>query len=179
VLVVAMTVRHPHSAQMLYYAAMSAVGSVLGCLLIDVTLRPLGAQGLEKRLPVRRLRRVKAKVQDNAGAALAIASLVPPPFPFTAFVMAAAALQYSRKRLLAVVGAARMVRFTLLGVLALRLGENILKWSANPIVQRLLVGLIILCTVGSALSVYGWIRRGKSSPAGEKRKASKLQQSEV
>ena len=39
-------------------------------------------------------------MRDNAGQALAIASLVPPPFPFTAFVMAAAALQYPRKRLL-------------------------------------------------------------------------------
>jgi hypothetical protein len=67
--------------------------------LIDVTLRPLGAQGLEKYLPAGRLKRVEAKVRGNAGKALAIASLVPPPFPFTAFVMAAAALQYPRKRL--------------------------------------------------------------------------------
>jgi membrane protein YqaA with SNARE-associated domain len=165
-LVVVMTAQHPHSANMLYYAAMSAIGSVLGCLLVDITLRPLGEKGLEKHLPANRLKRVQKKIRDNGGRALAIASLVPPPFPFTAFVMAAAALQYPRKRLLGVVGVCRMARFILLGVLALRWGESILKWAKNSIVQGFLIGLIILCTVGSIVSVYGWIRRSKRSPGG-------------
>jgi membrane protein DedA with SNARE-associated domain len=108
------------------------------------------------------LKRVQTKIRDNAGLALAVASLVPPPFPFTAFVMAAAALQYPRKRLLAVVGVTRMVRFTLLGLLALRFGESILRWSKNPVVQGFLIVLIIICTVGSVVSVYGWIRRTRS-----------------
>jgi membrane protein YqaA with SNARE-associated domain len=164
-LVVALTTQHPTVANMLYYAAMSTVGSVLGCLLIDLTLRPLGEHGLEKHLPARSLKRVRTKVRDNAGMALAVASLVPPPFPFTAFVMAAAALQYPRKRLLAVIGATRLVRFTLLGLLALRFGESILKWSKTPIVQGILIVLILLCTVGSVVSVYGWIHRAKSSLA--------------
>ena len=160
-LVVALTVRHPHYSHMLYYAAMSTVGSVLGCLLIDVTLRPLGEKGLEKHLSARKLKRVQSKVRDKVGRAVAIASLIPPPFPFTAFVMAASALQYSRKRLLAIVGITRMIRFTALGLLAMRFGERILKWSDNRVVQQLLVGLIVICTVGSVLSVYGWIRRSR------------------
>jgi len=160
-LVVAMTARHPHYGHMLYYAAMSTVGSVLGCLLIDVTLRPLGEKGLEKYLSARKLKRVQSKVRDKVGRALAIGSLIPPPFPFTAFVMAASALQYSRKRLLAIVGVTRMIRFTVLGLLAMRFGERILKWSDNRIVQQLLVALIVICTVGSAVSVYGWIRRSR------------------
>ncbi len=164
-LVVALTARHPHAANMLYYAAMSTIGSVLGCLLIDVTLRPLGAQGLEKHLPARRVKRVEAQVRENAGKALAIASLMPPPFPFTAFVMAAAALQYSRKRMVVIVGISRMVRFTIVGLLAMRFGSHILRWLKNPIVQGFLIGLIIFCIVGSVLSVYGWIRRSRRSPA--------------
>jgi membrane protein YqaA with SNARE-associated domain len=160
-LVVALTARHPHTANMLYYAAMSTVGSVLGCLLIDLTLRPLGAEGLKKHLSTRRLKKVESKVRDNVGRALAIASLVPPPFPFTGFVMAASALQYSRRRMLAIVGATRMIRFTLLGVLAMRFGERILKWSENHIVQDFLIGLIIVCSLGSVVSVYGWIRRSR------------------
>jgi membrane protein YqaA with SNARE-associated domain len=160
-LVVAMTARHPHYGHMLYYAAMSTVGSVLGCLLIDVTLRPLGEKGLEKYLSARKLKRVQSKVRDKVGRALAIGSLIPPPFPFTAFVMAASALQYSRKRLLAIVGVTRMIRFTALGLLAMRFGERILKWSDNRVVQQLLVALIVICTVGSVISVYGWIRRSR------------------
>ena len=64
-LVVAMTARHPTVANMLYYAAMSTVGSVLGCLLLDVVLRPLGESGLEKHLSADKLKRVKTKVRDN------------------------------------------------------------------------------------------------------------------
>jgi len=161
-LVVALTVRHPTGEHMVYYAAMSTVGSVLGCFVIDVVLRPLGAKGLEKHLSGSRLKRVEKKVRENTGQALAVASLVPPPFPFTAFVMAAAAMQYPRRRLLIVVGVMRMVRFTVLGVLALHFGSRILKWSKEPIVQGFLVVLIILCTVGSVVSVYGWIRRSRS-----------------
>src|ERR1051326_4528479 len=99
-LVVAMTARHPEMARMLYYAAMSAAGSVLGTLLIDVTLRPLGAAGLERHISKRRLKNIRGKMEKNAGRALAVASLAPPPFPFTAFVMGASALQYPRARLL-------------------------------------------------------------------------------
>ena len=161
-LVIAMTARHPRFSYMVYYAAMSTVGSVLGCLLVDLTLRPLGAKGLERHLSKRRLKRVQRKMGQNAGVALAIASLAPPPFPFTAFVMAAAALQYSRKRLLAVVGATRMIRFTLLGALAMRFGERILRWGANPIAQGIMVGLIVFSIVGSVVSVYGWIKRSKT-----------------
>ena len=153
----------------LYYAVMSTAGSVLGCLLIDLTLRPLGAKGLETHLPERTLRRVHKKVGQNAGGALALASLAPPPFPFTAFVMAAAALSYSRKRLLAIVGATRLLRFSVIGLLAILFGERILQWAKNPIVQGLLIGLIVVCTVGSAASVYGWIKRSRSGAPGRKR----------
>src|SRR6266568_3584193 len=62
VLVVAMTARHPTTLNMLYYSAMSTVGSVLGCLLIDVTLRPLGGEGLKRHLSARRLERVQRKI---------------------------------------------------------------------------------------------------------------------
>jgi membrane protein YqaA with SNARE-associated domain len=165
-LVVAMTVRRRHVPDMLYYAAMSTAGSVLGCLLLDLTMRPLGAEGLEKHLPRRRLNRIRDKVRNHAGRALVVASLAPPPFPFTPFVMAAAALQYPRTRLLGVIGAARMARFVVIGFLALRFGERILGWAKKPAVQDFLIGLIIICTVGSVVSVYGWIRRGRS-PAGK------------
>jgi len=138
---------------------------VLGCLAIDLTLRPLGAAGLERYLSPRTLARMRSKMGRNAGRALALASFAPPPFPFTAFVMGAAALQYPRRRLLAVVGVTRMLRFTLLGLLAFRYGTHILRWAHKPIVQGFLIGLIAICTVGSVASVYGWIERGKSGGA--------------
>lgn len=90
-------------------------------------MRPLGAGGLEKHLSAGKLKRVKTKMPENAGRALAIRVAAPPPFPFTSFVMAAAALPYPRRRLLAVVSAIRIIRFILLEFLALRFGESIVK----------------------------------------------------
>jgi uncharacterized membrane protein YdjX (TVP38/TMEM64 family) len=150
---------------MMYYALMSAVGSILGCLLIDLTLRPLGAKGLERHLSKRRVEKFRAKVEQNAALGLSVASLAPPPFPFTAFVMAAAALQYSRRRMLIVVGVTRMIRFTVLGALALRFGEQILRWGQNRVVQGVMIGLIVFSIVGSVVSVVGWIRRSRSKAA--------------
>ncbi len=162
-LVVAMTSRHHSFPLMLYYAGMSAIGSVLGCLLIDILLRRAGEKGLEKHLPRRRLDYVRRKVTDRAGWALVVASIAPPPFPFTPFVMAAAALQYPRKRMLLLVGAARMARFTALGILAFYFGKRILKWADNEVVQAVLIGLVALCVIGSVISVYGWLKRSRSS----------------
>jgi membrane protein YqaA with SNARE-associated domain len=164
-LVVAMSARKHSVPLMLYYAAMSTVGSVLGCLLVDVILRRAGEKGLEKHLPARRIEYVKRKVTDNAAWALIVAAIAPPPFPFTPFVMAAAALQYPRKKMMALIGAARMVRFTTLGVLALFFGKRILHWADSGVVQVILIGLVVLCTVGSIVSVVGWIRRSRTRPA--------------
>jgi membrane protein YqaA with SNARE-associated domain len=160
-LVVAMTAHYRSGPRMLYYAAMSTLGSVLGCLLVDVILRPAGEKGLERRLPRKRLDYLKGKVEKNAAWALIVASIAPPPFPFTPFIMAAAALQYPRIRLLTVTGAARMVRFTALGVLALLFGRHILHWAQSAEVQVALIVLIALSVVGSAISVVGWVRHSR------------------
>jgi membrane protein YqaA with SNARE-associated domain len=160
-LVVALTARYHSIPRMLYYAGMSTAGSVLGCLLVDLVFRKAGERGLEKHLPRRRLDYVKNKVNGGAAIALVVASLAPPPFPFTPFVMAASALQYPRKKLLMVVGAARLVRFTGLGVLAFFFGRRILGWTELKWVQWSLLGLIAVCVVGSAVSVTGWIQRSR------------------
>jgi membrane protein YqaA with SNARE-associated domain len=167
-LVVAMSARYHSWGKMLYYSGMSTIGSVLGCLLVDFLLRKAGEKGLEHHLPKKRLDYVRKKVEKNAAWALIVASIAPPPFPFTPFVMAAAALQYPRHKMLELVGVARMVRFTVLGILALEFGKRILSWAESGTVQGVLVGLIVLCTIGSVISVVGWIKRSRkagSSPA--------------
>lgn len=160
-LVVAMSARYHSVARALYYAAMSTIGSVLGCLLVDLVFRRAGEKGLEKHLSKGRLAYMKKRIDKSAAWALILASVAPPPFPFTPFIMAASALQYPRKKLLAITGVARMFRFTTLGLLALVFGRKILKWAENDVVQGVLIGLMILCIVGSLVSVVGWIRRSR------------------
>lgn len=152
-----------HRKLLPYYAVMATVGSLLGCLLTDVVCRKGGEKGLENRVSRRRLNYVKRKIQKNAGWALALASLMPPPFPFTPFVMAASALQYPRAKLLLVIGGFRFTRFLVEGLLGIYFGRQILEIAQTPYVQYAILILFVLSILGSVLSVYHWIQRSQSA----------------
>lgn len=144
-----------------YYAAMATAGSVTGCFIMDVISRRGGEKGLERTIGPGRTEFVKKKVRKRAGWALALASLMPPPFPFTPFVAGAAALQYPRKKLLTVVAASRFFRFCIDGLLAVLFGTRILRWVREPGFVYVMLALVVISLVASAISVIGWIRRSK------------------
>jgi drug/metabolite transporter (DMT)-like permease len=87
-------------------------------------------------------------------------------------VAGAAAFQYPRKRLLSVIAASRFVRFSIDGLLAILFGTRIIRWTRAPEFLYVMVGLIVISLIGSALSIYSWIRgsrkvvgrRGDSQP---------------
>jgi membrane protein YqaA with SNARE-associated domain len=158
-LMVVLTVRD-HSL-MLYYAGMATAGSVVGVLLMDLIVRRGGEKGLGKYVPAKRLEYIKKRVTDRAWVAITLASIAPPPFPFTPFVIAASALQYPRKKLLGMIGIWRMVRFSLEGVLAIYFGNSILSWANQPVVWYGVIVLIVISVGASTLSVYRWIKLSK------------------
>jgi membrane protein YqaA with SNARE-associated domain len=145
-----------------YYAAMAAAGSVLGCLTVDLLVRKGGEKEIEKHVSRKRFEYVKKRMNKNAAWALAFASLMPPPFPFTPFVAAAAALQYPRRKLLSVIGAARLVRFSIEGTLAFFIGRRLIRVAQSSPFEYAVGALIFLCVVGSAISIYRWIRQSKA-----------------
>ena len=158
-LMIAMTARH-HS-RLPYYSLMAALGSVLGCAITDLICRKGGEAGLERHLPGRRLAYVKRQFGRRAGWALALAAMVPPPFPFTAFVAAAAALDYPRKRLLGVIGVSRFLRFSIEGLLAIWFGRRILRLGHAPVVEGVVIFLMVVTLGGSAVSIYSWGKRSR------------------
>src|SRR5258708_6952270 len=95
-LVVALTAAHRE--RMLYYVLMATAGSTIG---VDFT-RWVSARGGEKTLEDRgkgrRVAYVERKVKERGGLALATAALMPPPFPFTPFIIVAGALHYPRRK---------------------------------------------------------------------------------
>jgi membrane protein DedA with SNARE-associated domain len=150
-----------HPAKIAYFAFFGALGSMVGCALIDKIARKGGEEGLSRLLPEKRIDYVKQRVTKHAAPALALAALLPPPFPFTPFVAAAAALQYPRFRMFAVLMCARMLRFCIIGVLGVAFGRSIIAFSRQPVFQYSVLGLLAICIIGSAYSVYGWIQRSK------------------
>jgi membrane protein YqaA with SNARE-associated domain len=149
-----------------YYAGMATAGSVAGVLLLDVIVRRGGEKGLQKYIPAKRLDYIKKKVTARAWLAVTLASIVPPPFPFTPFVIAASALQYPRRKLLGVIGVRRMVRFSVEGLLAIYFGRSILSWAKNRYVWYAIIALVILSVATGGISVYRWMQLSKKKVAG-------------
>lgn len=163
-LVVALTAQHHN--RMPYYAAMAVAGSVIGCFLTDLVCRAGGEKGLQK-FSGRTIEYVKRKVKKKAGWALALACVLPPPFPFTPFIIVMSALQYPRARMLSIVAAGRAVRFAAEGALAIVYGRHILHLAQNPALQDVIIGLVVLSMIGSVASIYSWFRRARTKEKAE------------
>ena len=164
-LIVALTAREPDRWWL--YAIAATAGSAMGAAVTDLLSRRLGKAGLEKMISPSRLEKVQRKLEKRTFWALALAALMPPPFPFTVFVIGAAALQISQRQVLTAVAAGRFVRFTALSLLAVQFGTQIMKLTKREELQYFVIALAAISIVGSALSIGKWMRsaRGGSAPA--------------
>jgi len=135
----------------------AAAGSTLGCYVLDLIVRKRGGAGIRKILSAKRLEYVEKKVENRAAAALLVATLAPPPFPFTTVIAAVSALHYPRGKMLGVIAVGRTIRFTIIGLLALWLGRHFLRITETPAFEWSMAGFIALCAVGSAISIYKWV----------------------
>lgn len=140
------------------YVPVAAAGSVIGIALLDFVCRRGGEAGLQKVLKPKQFERLERKSSRRAGYAVAIACLAPPPFPFTAVIAASSAFQYSRARLFSIAFVSRMIRFSIVAVLAVIYGPQIRSIVQSPAFFSAMIGLIAICVVASVYSVVGWIR---------------------
>jgi len=166
ILLIALSVHHHNKVPL--YALAATVGSVLGCW-FTIWLSAKGGAHLRKRVSLKRMKYVQAQIEKRAGWAVAFASIMPPPFPFTAFVAAAAAFNYPRKKLLLTIAAARFARFAIEGALAVHYGRWFLKLAKSDTLEYILAPIIAVSILASVYSIYGWIKesgkRGKQVPA--------------
>lgn len=148
--------RHPW--RWVIYSLAAALGSVVGVTLVDLVMRKAGEEGLEKFVGARKLEKLKGKIEKSGVWAVFFVALLPPPFPFTAAIAAASALQMTRRGLLAAVFAGRMVRFTAESLLALYFGHRLLRYLRSDYVEYLVYGLIAAAVIGTILTVRKWLR---------------------
>jgi membrane protein YqaA with SNARE-associated domain len=140
------------------YPLAAALGSVVGVALVDLVMRKAGEEGLEKFVGPKSLDRLKGKIEKRGVWAMFFAALLPPPFPFTAAVAVASALQLARRGMLTAVFAGRLVRFTAESLLALYFGRRLLHYLRSDYVEYMVYGLITVAVVGALLSVRKWLR---------------------
>jgi membrane protein YqaA with SNARE-associated domain len=141
------------------YVLTSALGSIVGVWFVDVIMRKAGEKGLEHFISDRKIEKFKNKIENKAGISVFVATVLPPPFPFTPVVMTASALQISRRKLFATVFVGRLVRFTIEALLALYFGRKLIRFLRSDVVTYVVYGLIVLGVVLSTLSLITWLRR--------------------
>jgi membrane protein YqaA with SNARE-associated domain len=166
-LVLALSARYHQ--RVLYYVVMATVGSLIGCFATDWISRK-SEGGQKKFLSGKHLYYMRTLVEKQAGWTLVVASLMPPPFPFTAIVAAAAAFRYPRNKLFSYVGVGRFARFAIEGALAIHYGRWIIKQAESPLLDHVMIALIVISIGGSAFAIYQWIS-GTSGPHDTRRGA--------
>ena len=160
-LLIALVSSNRDSLVWIAYVVVSAIGSLVGVFVVDLIMRKAGEKGLERFVSQRKIEKLKAKIENKAGITVFIATLIPPPFPFTPAVMTASALQTPRATLFSAVFLGRLLRFGIEAVLALYFGRQLISFINSDVVSYIVYGIIGIGVVLSTLSVLKWLKRNK------------------
>ena len=154
--VIILTARSPEFFWL--HAALAAAGSIAGASLTFWIGWKLGEHGLSRLVSPSRLRRVQHRVGTGAVVSIAALSMIPPPFPFTAFVLTSGALKANPWTFLGTLGAARLVRFGIESALAAKYGGGILAWMQSRTFKVVIGVLIALAVIGTLVSAIAVVR---------------------
>src|SRR6476469_8978200 len=120
-----------HHERMVYYALLSTLGSMAGCFALYLLGLKGGEAFLRKRLSERHVDRALALFQRHGLLAIVVPSLLPPPFPFKPFVLAAGVARVRPFDFLLAVGLGRGARYFGEGLLALWYSEQAAVFVKN------------------------------------------------
>jgi membrane protein YqaA with SNARE-associated domain len=169
--VIIMTARHRDTFWL--FPLLAAIGSLVGAAITFWIGQRIGEEGLDRFIPRQRLDRVLRRGRTAGLVALALLALVPPPFPFTAVVLAAGAIKLDAVRFLTAVAAVKCVRYGAEASLALLYGSHIVTWIESDIAEAIGASIALLVIVGAAWSTWRLLRRrggtGANAGAGAER----------
>ena len=140
-----------------YYAVMATIGAVLGGYITYSLARKGGKQAMERRLSKRKAAKVYQRFERWGFGAIAIPAVLPPPFPFFPFLLAAGAMQYSRQKFLGALVLGRGIRYSIGAYLGMRYGNHILRFFSRYDKEALAI-LIGLAIVGGILTLIQYLR---------------------
>jgi membrane protein YqaA with SNARE-associated domain len=145
---------------------LASAGSIAGAAVTFWMGVKIGEQGLERWVPEKRLMQVRAKVRETGAVALAALDLIPPPFPFTPFVLAAGALDVAPRTFFVTLAVCRIFRFGLEAALALIYGNRIMAWFESDRFHDIVLVFIAIAIALTALSLVQVVRATR--PAGRR-----------
>jgi membrane protein YqaA with SNARE-associated domain len=140
------------------YPVMAALGSIIGAAWTYAIGRKIGEGRLERFMPRRRLARLKEKVRTQGAVAMAVPALIPPPFPFTPFILTCGALEASQRSFLTTLAAVRLLRYGGESLLAVFYGGSIIRWMDSEVFRAVVWIFFVLIIAGTAFSTYKFVR---------------------
>jgi membrane protein YqaA with SNARE-associated domain len=136
-------------------------GSLGGAALTFWTGAKIGENGLDRYVSPQRLARVQARAKRSGAVALAVLDLIPPPFPFTPFVLAAGALDVQPSMFFITLAACRLARFGLEAALAVVYGRQIVSWLDSDLFRGIALACVALALLLAVASTIRLIRSGR------------------
>ena len=147
-----------------YYALMATIGGVVGAYVTYALGRKSGKEALEKKLPKQKAEKVYQTFEKYGFWSLFVPGLLPPPVPYSPFLIAAGAMKYSRRKFLVAVGMARTIRYTALAYLGSIYSRQIFGFF-HRFYKPLFWTLIGLAVVGGVAAIFWtWKRKREGKP---------------
>ncbi|HEY0264598.1 MAG TPA: VTT domain-containing protein [Granulicella sp.] len=151
VMIVVLAAHHDHWPLLV---ALATAGSALGGYLSYQVGHTGGMAFLEKRVPPRIFERVCGWMEHHAILSVALPAILPPPMPLSPFVLAAGALNMSRRKFLTTFTISRGLRHLVAAWLGLRYGRQVLgiwnrfsdRWAATILIVLWSV-ILIACGI--------------------------------
>lgn len=144
------------------YPLVAVAGGLLGGATTYWVGKRIGEQGIERWVGPRRLEAARRKAHATGAVALALPALIPPPFPFTPFMLASGALRVNPWRFFSVVAAGRFLRFMAEAILARMYGRKLLVWMESDLFRGVVWGFVALALAGSAWSIYMLVKKTRA-----------------
>jgi membrane protein YqaA with SNARE-associated domain len=143
-----------------YYALMATIGAVIGGYITYALARKGGKETMELKLSRKRAKQVSKAFGRWGFFAVAVPAILPPPFPFVPFLIAAGAGQYPPKKFLAALATGRGIRYSIAAGLGYVYGSHVLRFFSRYYKPAVAI-LIGLAVIGAALSLIQYLRLRK------------------
>jgi membrane protein YqaA with SNARE-associated domain len=149
IMIIVMAAQHQN---VILLVLLATAGSALGGYLSHLVGQRGGMAFIEKRIPARIFKRVCDWMENHAILSVALPAILPPPMPLSPFVLAAGALNMSRKKFMIAFTISRAIRHCIAAWLGIHYGRHIVRlWNglsekyATPVLIVLWTGIAISC----------------------------------
>ena len=140
-----------------YYALMATAGAVLGGYITYSLGRKGGKEAIERKLHKEKAKKVFRRFSRWGFRTVVVSAMLPPPFPMVPFLLAAGALQYSKKKFVGALALGRGVRYTLIAGFGSLYGKAIVTFFSQYYELAVLI-LIGIAVLGGILTLLEYLR---------------------